>query len=284
MTSVGEQLRAERLRQGLSLTRLASDTRINIKYLEAIETDTPQNLPGGFFYRSFVRQYALALGLDSAELESELDRIRESETPRLEAALAQSAFPIKQPDPIVAESNRRYLGTGRMWASVLTLVAVLVGCSTFYGWWHRIETRLRPAALQGMGQEAVSPAQTPAGEPAPPRTTSAASAQPVMASDSSAPDAQVELPTNAHVIINISATEKTWVAMSSDGKPIFSGTLQPSETKTLGGKERFWIRVGNAGGLEITWNGKPIGPIGPKGQVRTIVFTPDNYEILQNSM
>ena len=32
--------------------------------------------------------------------------------------------------------------------------------------------------------------------------------------------------------------------------------------------------VGNAGGVEISLNGKPIGPIGPRGQVRVVEFTP----------
>ena len=34
------------------------------------------------------------------------------------------------------------------------------------------------------------------------------------------------------------------------------------------------------GGIEVRWNGKPIGPIGPKGQVRKVVFTPERFEII----
>jgi hypothetical protein len=41
------------------------------------------------------------------------------------------------------------------------------------------------------------------------------------------------------------------------------------------------MRVGNAGGLEVRWNGKPIGPIGPRGQVRVVLFTPENFQILE---
>ena len=40
------------------------------------------------------------------------------------------------------------------------------------------------------------------------------------------------------------------------------------------------MRVGNAGGIDVLWNGKPIGPIGPRGQARTIQFTPENFRIL----
>jgi hypothetical protein len=83
------------------------------------------------------------------------------------------------------------------------------------------------------------------------------------------------------VVLNVSATERTWLSITSDGRTVFSGVLEPSQTKTLEGKEMTRIRVGNAGGVEVQWNGKPIGPLGPRGQVRVASFTKDNYEILQ---
>ena len=86
-----------------------------------------------------------------------------------------------------------------------------------------------------------------------------------------------------HVVLNLSATEKTWLSITSDGKEIFSGILEPSQTKTLTGLYVTKMRVGNAGGLEVRWNGKPIGPIGPRGQVRVVLFTPENFQILAPS-
>jgi hypothetical protein len=41
------------------------------------------------------------------------------------------------------------------------------------------------------------------------------------------------------------------------------------------------VRAGNAGGIQVVFNGKTIGPLGPKGQVRTAVFTRDRYTILE---
>jgi hypothetical protein len=40
------------------------------------------------------------------------------------------------------------------------------------------------------------------------------------------------------------------------------------------------MTVGNAGGINVLLNGKPIGPIGKSGQVRVVLFTPDNFEVL----
>jgi hypothetical protein len=82
------------------------------------------------------------------------------------------------------------------------------------------------------------------------------------------------------VVLNLSATEKTWLSITSEGKRLFSGFLEPSQTKTLTGVEAARMTVGNAGGIEVRLNGKPIGPIGKSGQVRVVVFTPDNFEVL----
>jgi hypothetical protein len=83
-----------------------------------------------------------------------------------------------------------------------------------------------------------------------------------------------------HVVLNLSATETTWLSITSEGKNIFSGVLEPSQTKTLRASDAAKLKVGNAGGLEVRWNGKSIGPIGPRGKVREVLFTPDNFKIL----
>ena len=83
-----------------------------------------------------------------------------------------------------------------------------------------------------------------------------------------------------HVVLNLAATEKTWLSITSEGKRIFSGFLEPSQTKTLTGLDAARMTVGNAGGINVLLNGKPIGPIGKSGQVRVVLFTPDNFEVL----
>ena len=40
------------------------------------------------------------------------------------------------------------------------------------------------------------------------------------------------------------------------------------------------LRIGNAGGLKVSLNGTPLGPIGPRGQVREVVFKNGSYKIV----
>jgi cytoskeleton protein RodZ len=297
MKSVGERLRRERIGRGIDLATFSSLTRINQRYLEEIEAGNTDNLPSGFFYRSFVRQYAAALELDMAEIEADLDRVRQAEAPALEGALKTAQFPIKAQDPIVSESNRRYLGTGRTWAYVVLLVAMLVGCSAFYAWWRRLETVAATKEQTSTQTEPPAPApNVPATraveiQPPPPHPPAASNPTPSLPlqptattpapAASSVPQTKTPVVTAGdRVVVQVAATELAWVSVSADGKSVFSGLMQPNQSMTLGGKERTQLKTGNAGGLAISWNGKTIGPVGPKGQVRTVLMTPESYRII----
>lgn len=65
--SFGEQLRLAREARGISLRQISDQTRISIRYLEAIEADDYKRLPGGIFNRSFIKAYAKQIGFDEKE-------------------------------------------------------------------------------------------------------------------------------------------------------------------------------------------------------------------------
>jgi cytoskeleton protein RodZ len=250
MTSVGSVLRNAREQQGRAIEEIAQELCLMPSYLRAIEADDLKNLPGAFFYKSFVRQYAglLSVNLDSLQTEIQvLTALAEPETLVPEK-------PIRVPDPIAEAANRLDLSS-RSWAvPVAALVVALLGGGGIYTWWKQ------PAAVP---------------EPAVVSTVPAAGVEPTV---------NVTTTTGADGIrrieLNLSASEETWLSISSGGKQIFAGVLEPEETKTVSGLEMARLKVGNAGGLNVQWNGKEIGPIGGKGQVRVVVFTPEGFNIL----
>jgi cytoskeletal protein RodZ len=70
-TSFGEHLRREREMRGVSLDEISAATRISTRFLEAIEKDQWDQLPGGVFNRGFIRSIARFLGLDEDSLVAE---------------------------------------------------------------------------------------------------------------------------------------------------------------------------------------------------------------------
>jgi len=281
MTSVGKILRQAREHQGREIAEIAEELCLTQGYLRAIEQDDLHLLPGTFFYKSFVRQYAALLGVDTKLIETGMSAVVAALEPA--PVIGQTPQPAEAPirvlDPIVRDTNRYYFLESGIGVSSAVLAGVLLVCSGFYAWWTRAPQVASPS--QTAGQPAAQ------AQPSPP--TANVQTHTTVATAVSATNSPGELPrldvstdpdgTN-HIELHLSATEKTWLSITSEGKQIFSGFLEPSESKTVRSSDAARMKVGNAGGLEVQWNGKTIGPLGPRGTVRTVVFTPDNFQIL----
>lgn len=280
MASIGEMLRKAREAQGRSKAELASELCIMERYLRAIEEDDIKSLPGLFFYQSFVRQYGVILGLDRAVVSkalAELTGILQASEPDASAGLtpAHRASPAaastyvpatRAIDPIVEGTNRRYFAGYPMGISAAALVATIILGSGIFAWWNRAP-QVAPVVESTPGKVVEVPVKRGVETP-------------LVAASGGGLSATASVDAANQVVLNLSATEETWLSITSHGKVIFSGTLQPSESKTLNGGEMATLKIGNAGGLAIQWNGKSIGPVGPRGQVRTVRFTHQDFHVL----
>ncbi len=278
-TTIGEQLRKARIAQGRDLSQIADETKISKYYLEAMEADQIERLPGLFFYKAFVRQYSQLLKLDGAKLEAQInvghgapevtvDELRRSKIPSFREPALQAANSISSDMRLV------FAGVG--------LIAVLVGGSMVYTWIQRpattVITESRPvyvpatAARQAAPPQAVNAQVEPVQQPTP---------APELIRQVSSDNLTPEVGPDASVALSLSANEATWVTITSDGKTIYTGILEAKQSKSLAGRTKVTIKVGNAAGLDVRWNGKAVGKLGDSKQVRTILFTDKDYQILQ---
>ena len=112
MSGIGEQLRKAREAKGLSISDIEKATKIQSRYLEAIENNDFDKLPGDFYVRAFIRQYAQIVGLDGKELLSQYqgEVANEVSQPAAsspaqevhEEAHEEEAAPVEQPARISA--------------------------------------------------------------------------------------------------------------------------------------------------------------------------------------
>jgi len=291
MFSVGQRLREARLDQGLDFDTLVARTKIQEKFLKAIEADDRNSFPSGFFYKSFVDQYARALSIDTRELDDEINQMLSAEAPLPLPGEGDAPMPIRHVPPLAATKR----GTLRALTSFATLVLVLVGCSGFYSWWRKLQ--MQPDTPAPAKVEAVkeSPAPVAQAAPLPPevppaqaRTEPAAlpislNAAPAEAPASDASDAEDASDASSGILLELVAREETWLAVSSDGTMIFKGTLSPHERKKVEGKEFAKLRVNNPAALQVKLNGKLLGPLGPPGQFLVVVFTPGKFHVLDSA-
>ena len=270
MPSAGELLRNEREKRGRSLAEVAEQTRITRKYLDALEVDDVKSLPGEFFYKAFIRQYALALELDEATT----------------ARILNAAIPMNEPDPLPVLKEvyeKAQNGASTRWrpstaVAIGALLLVLAGGSALYALWQRYQTQSEAGTATVLHPSTSPQATTESPGPAPQPQPQAA--EPVAApapTTAAAPEPAAETPTTP--IVEISSTEPAWIQLSSEGKAVFTGIIDPSQPRQFEIATTAKLLTGNAGGLEIRYNGKPVGPIGPKGQVRTVLFGPEGAQV-----
>lgn len=268
MESVGQKLRATRLQLGLSLEDISAKTRISLRNLHALESDDVSAMASPFFYKSFVRQVAQQLKLDYKDLAEAVQSVTSAMPQPLMPGEAQMATPLPKV-PALRSGRPKKL---RWLYSFTSLIAMLVVCSTFYGTWRSSRAQLQrmllgliPSAIHQTAKHAPASARPAVQTPA------TATAEPKRVAEVTHAEAGV-----FHV--ELSALEPTWLSIVADGKPTFDGVLEADQKQTLEGREMARVRTGNAGGLNVVYNGKSIGSLGAHGQVRTVVFTPEGYE------
>ena len=86
MFEIGSSLREARERQKLELSQVAGATRIRARYLQAVEDERFDILPGGAYAKGFLRTYADYLGLDAQQFVDEYNtRFAPTEEPQAAA-------------------------------------------------------------------------------------------------------------------------------------------------------------------------------------------------------
>jgi hypothetical protein len=105
-----------------------------------------------------------------------------------------------------------------------------------------------------------------------------AAASPPPASQPSEVSAPLAQPAITH--LEMEASEQTWVSVTDEDGPKLEHIFEPGEVRALDLPKNAILRVGNAAGLKVRVNGKPVGPIGPHGWVRVVELKEGAFRIV----
>lgn len=98
----------------------------------------------------------------------------------------------------------------------------------------------------------------------------------------SGPSPEIAMPTAVQeeepFSLQLKAVEETWVSIRVDGQPEKEITFKPGEGSSYRASSRIHLIVGNAGGLDLIFNGRPLERFGKSGEVITLIFTPQGVE------
>jgi cytoskeleton protein RodZ len=275
LPTVGRALAERRHERGLDLADIARETRIPLRHLAALEEDRHGQLPALAYSTGFVRTYAGLLGLNADQLVRQF----RGETTQLE-----STSPLAE-EELAAES--RIPSRSLILTSLAALALLIAGIIYFAS---RESAPAEGAAVPEQAMAEVDPpvlsesAAPPVADtvkpPEPPVSDPLAAASPQTVSPGTmaagTPAALPALPGAAGPVVAgvppvglvLRANEDSWIKVS-DGGPVSLkiGILKAGETYSVPQMPGIKLTTGNAGGVDVIFNGKQLPAIGAKGMV-----------------
>lgn len=278
---LGQQLRAAREAQDLTLDEVAQITRIRVKFLSAFETGRYADLPGVVQARGFLRNYARFLRLDEEATLALFERALASSTTRPHwKPRGEPTRPVSPAVPLVVEPppdedeppiplSGVARGRGRRLAVLLGslggIVALAAACVVGAPLVERVLTeQVGQGGPDFLDVLPTVPSVTPS-------FTFIPSATPL-------PGQQIAAlgpPITDRVVIVAAAVQRTWVRIIADGVVTFEGLVEPGETLRYEATQMLRLQASNGAGLDVVFNNLPQGVLGLRGQAIDRTFTPD---------
>jgi cytoskeleton protein RodZ len=234
-SAFGEHLKREREMRGVSLEEISAATRISVRFLEALENEQWERLPGGVFNRGFVRAVSRFLGLEEESMVAEY-ALTTDDQPNI-AVLADSG-------PAKSDTAQRIL----LLLAILVVIAGLAAAG-WYGWRRYAARKHAQGVAQPFRAQTAPQAQAATGGNSP---------APAPGSPGAAEPEKLELA--------VSAGRTTIVTIVADGKTVFDGRMAAGKTQRFTAREQFEVSASNSTAVLLELNGQTLPPLGPADQ------------------
>ena len=246
--SLGSSITQARKSAGLSIEDLSASTNIRTALLKEIESNNFANCGGETYARGHIRNIATKLGVDPlifiAAFEDE-----QMHTDRSMKELLVENSVMRQPEEVRKVSWK-----------VLATISV----SSLF--------------IAGLAQIIISnTASVEIPEPIA-SITATESATPSPEASEATPTEQATVSTGEGVELVVSASRaKSWLFVSdATGRTLFSGQMSRGSSKTFRTDVSLNVKIGNAGGVDLTVNGKKVDSIGVDGEVVSVSYGVDS--------
>jgi hypothetical protein len=223
----GSYLKRFRLERGMGIQILSGKTKITAHLIHAIEESDHRRLPPKPYVKGFIQTYAKAVDADANQaIRLYLAELKRDEDTKQKALRRQAS---------IGRLRRLLLAVG-----IVTSILLLIRFTDFFP-----EKKASPPA--------ADPNRSIISDPMDDREKVTAQQRPL------------DLPKET-LRLKVTAVEKTWLKVIVDGTNARSYELQPEDRLELEGSESFNLMIGDATGLAILLNERPVQLYGSKGQ------------------
>lgn len=307
---LGAMLRSEREKRNLAINDVADKLKISPRLLQSIEAGDIDSLPHPAYARGFIRSYASFLGMNPDEIQETLDQIPGIAPVKPHKPVMRDAERESRPASgkmwivllilAILAGGAYYMWTqGQLdfledlWKSNPPEKSELQSADSWLAARDAEKAKEQPVAripepgdnraerilpLPGKQPVLVSPPVETV-TPAPPAEDHVTepeteSAPPALASASEEEQKENETQPNGQHKLIITAVEECWIHSNADKSDTRQFSLRKGDTFALTFADSLELKLGNAGGVRLRYDGSDLPPPGSSGQVRTLSFPP----------
>jgi cytoskeletal protein RodZ len=253
--TLGKYLKNQRESKKISLKEVAKNTRVRENILRTIEEEQYDLLPPATYVKGFLLAYAKYLKLDPNDVLLRYERVIKGE-------------PVPPPHIQPPKPKQKVLWNSKQtWVVAGVIIASLILFYFFYPFSSKLP--IGPVPEKPIIEEKPSIAPFPPAA----ETTSVPATPPQSVS------ATPSVPEKKPFSLKLKAIEETWVDLKVDDQSNKEAIFKPGDGISVRASNRIQILVGNAGGLQMIFNGKPLDKLGKSGEVVTLIFTSEGVEM-----
>jgi len=272
--SLGARLKRERQQRRMTLDEISTSTKIGTRFLIAIEDEQFDQLPGGIFNKGFIKAYARAVGVDEAEAVAYYELATGASQPEIQpdntlavlaaTPTAASIFPDEDSESGISRLPWEWFAVGLL---VIAFGLAIWGFHTRENPVHPVVTPTPPSELNSAPALQTAEPAMPARQSQTDTSLSAPGSQTTAAVTAPEPPAAAKT-----FLVQIQAQQDSWITITADGHQIMQDTLHASSEKSVEAHDQVVIETGNAGALDISFNGRRLQQQGAPNQVKTLTF------------
>ena len=276
--SLGSHLKRERESRNIPLKEVAKRIRVREQILRALEEDQYDLLPPHPYLKGFLFNYAKVVGLDPHEV-----ILRYESAVRVKPTSPQEVPSEKKPQKEAEKipEKKAVLSPRQFW--IIGGVAVVSVILSLLFLLPRSKPPVEP--VSPIPEVSIKPeAKIKLPPSVPPQasvTTHVPETRPLETPSGSEPTAVPEVapfPETKPLSLQLKAVEETWVRIQVDDQPAREMSFKPGDVTSHQAMTRIYLMIGNAGGLDVTLNGRGIEKFGKSGEVVTSTITLQGVE------
>lgn len=260
---VGEILKKKREELGMDLREISNSLKIGYDYLKSIEDGNIERLPAEVYVKGYIHEYARTLGIDP---EFAVKAYKE-QLSELSASLNEKITPPEKENTDRRPSRIRYFIIPALllsFAIILVTFIRLPDKPIFSGSANPPAQRIQPSLTTPQTtakerQDGPSTLLRPTDEKGKQKTDARVTDNPSASAGSIAKTSQQ--------VLEVFAIDTTWLLVTSDNADSREILMKPGESVKWYANKFFILKIGNAGGIRLVFNGKEIRNLGEKGQV-----------------